>query len=105
MEDLYDDGKIKITPAQSLEEHDLFVGDLHCYLSRGILKECAGTDSVGLVQRIGAFNSDFLNRLPCRGISLERLGWALAKARISELEDEVGYFIREYNELKTKTDE
>ncbi len=93
---LYEEGNIKIYQAEIPEEHDLIVGDTHCYLPRGILRECAITDKEGLMQRLEAINSIFLNQLIKRGaVSLECLGWAISKARIIELEQEVSYFIPE----------
>ena len=105
MKDLYNDGKIRITPARTPEEHGLSVGNSYCYLLRGILKEFAETDSAGLAQMLININSDFLSQLLCEGVSMERLGWALAKARIKELDNEVNYFVREYNKLKARIDE
>jgi len=101
MKSLYDDDVIRIEQAKTPEEHDLYVGNQHYYLSRGILKECAEVDSEELGTRLWNINSEIISRIQnVEKISLERLGWAFAKARIKELEEEISYFIRESQEAK-----
>jgi len=103
MEDeLYKDDKITITQAETPDEHNVKVGTLYCYLSRGILRQLSTRDTRGLRQDLSNVNSDFLYGLDQQRIPLEQLGWALSKARISELEQEVQRFAGQYNELKAR---
>jgi len=97
---LYKDKVIGIYSAEAINEHDLIVGDAHCYLARGILRECAETDLKGLEQRLDLVNPFFLHHLFTQKISLEQVGWAISKARITELNREVDYFINQYHEAK-----
>jgi len=101
---LYKDDRITIAQTNVPGEHDVIAGISHCYLSRGILEQLCTKDASGLRNDLYNVNSDFLFSLRHQRISLEQLGWAIAKARINELEQEVGYHIREYNELKARTD-
>ena len=101
---LYKDSRITITQAETPDEHNVKVETLYCYLSRGILRQLSQRDTRGLRQDLSNVNSDFLYGLDQKRIPLEELGWALAKARMVELDREVQYFIREYNELKAKID-
>lgn len=100
--ELYKDDKITIYDTKVPDEHEIKAGNLFCYFSRGILRQLSTRNSEGLRQDLENVNRDFLMRLGRQGISLEELGWALSKARINELEQEVQYFVREYNELKTR---
>ncbi len=97
---LYKDGVIEIYSAEAIDEHDLIAGNAYCYLARGILRECSETDLKGLEQRLRAVNSDFLYQICSQEIPLERIGWAISKARITELGREVAYFINQYHEAK-----
>jgi hypothetical protein len=101
---LYKDGDIEVYSADTIDEHNLIVGNSYCYLSRGILKECSETDSAGLEQRLDAIHPFFLLQLHNQRVSLERVGWAISKARIKELEKEVAYFIDQYHEAKSASE-
>lgn len=89
--ELYDDGRIKIFRAEAPDEHNVEVGKNYCYFGRGILKELVRSDSKRLKQNLEAINPLFLGGLQTEGVSLEQLGCAISKARVSELEDEVEF--------------
>jgi len=101
---LYECDGIKIYEENIPDEHKVQVGTHFCHLPSGILKQLSQTDPKGLEQGLETVNPLFLNRLREQGISLEDLDWAISKARMVELDREVQYFVREYNELKAKID-
>ena len=89
---LYDDGTIAISMARDPSEHYLKVGRLGCYLHRGVLKALSEGDSERLRRGLTPRSLDLLYILEEQKLSLESLGWALAKARIKELEREARHF-------------
>lgn len=92
---LYDDGRIKINQADSPDEHEIYVDNSYLFVPRGVMKEWAEADSSRIRQGLVAMGQgDFPphSESPTIPISLDKLGWACAKARIRELEEEVGYF-------------
>ncbi|MEK6859903.1 MAG: hypothetical protein AABX54_03745 [Nanoarchaeota archaeon] len=86
---LYQDPQIKIYQRGSPNEHDIEAGKLYCYFGRGILKELAESDTERLRRSLEVMNPPFLFGLITSTLSLDRLGWAISKARISELEQEI----------------
>jgi hypothetical protein len=97
---LYEGDGIRIISARVPDEHDVYVGEIYCYLGRGILRECAELDTAGLIQRLKPVYWSFLNQVQESGVSVERLGWAFSKARITELERAVDYFRKENREAR-----
>jgi len=98
---LYKDNLLKIVCRDS-EEHEGLINEGDGYwvsyiLQRGLLKEFS-IDSPGNVQRklynATPFLLDSLNR---KDISSEKITRIFAQARINELEEEVSYFIDNYN--------
>ncbi len=87
---LYDSKKIKINYFRDLiDEHDLIIGDKHILLQRGVLEELAGTSSEEFKFKLHAINPDFDYSLKELNISYAEVGFAIAQARVNELEEEL----------------
>jgi len=96
---LYSGGHITISEAESSQEHNLSVGQIHCYLQRGILEDLANRQNIDSF-RASLYNVDstFLSQLEKSTVpenSIEHLAWAFAKARIKEVENERDYFMEQ----------
>lgn len=99
---VYKDERIVISQAESPDEHHLTVdgeNGAYCFLARGILRDFAERKDMGDIKRsFHAMNPNFLYNLEQRGVPLEIVAWSLSKARINELEKEVGYFVEKSRE-------
>ena len=88
--ELYSDKKIKVAYFRDLiDEHDLIIGNKHILLQRGVLEELARTSSEEFKFKLHAINPDLNYSLKELNISYAEVGFAIAKARISELEEEL----------------
>jgi len=95
---VYESGPVRVNFAREMDEYDLFFGDAHVYLGRGILEEITETtDPIRLresLERLGGYDvasaveetSDW---------NMARLGWALSQAQASEIERERDYYMGE----------
>lgn len=78
----------------SMGDYDLFVGKqgdcFHTYLQHGVMEELATVEEASqFSSRLCAVDPVFVNMLSRRDIPVERIAWALARARISYLEEEL----------------
>ncbi|MCK4650097.1 hypothetical protein KAT36_02590 [Candidatus Pacearchaeota archaeon] len=84
---LHNDGNIRIHKSvNGVDEHDVIIGENHIFLNRGIMSNWA-TASITEI-RLCYFNLrgiDYETENPF--VPIKEFGWALAKARIRELED------------------
>ncbi len=83
---LYNDGKIRIhKSASGTDEYDVIIGKNYIFLNRGIMSEWANASTTEI--RLGYLNlkgTDYESENS--SVPIEEFGWALAKARIRELE-------------------
>jgi hypothetical protein len=88
--DLYDDGKIQIREnPRDYEGHIVTIGQESYIFPSRVLADLYKRSSAGsLVESLNAMNSDIYPALQETDISPEQFGWALAKARVKELEKE-----------------
>ncbi|MEK6823854.1 MAG: hypothetical protein AABY06_02350 [Nanoarchaeota archaeon] len=88
--ELYSDQKIKVTYFRDLiDEHDLIIGDKHILLQRGVLEELARTSSEEFKFKLHAIDPDFNYSLKKLNLSYAEIGFAIAQARVNELEEEL----------------
>lgn len=89
---LYEDDRIKISRSPvEIDGHDLIIGNnpYPYFLARGILKDWAGMQPEQFKQSLLAYDRRILECLEQAQIPIETIGWALAKAKIRSLEDEL----------------
>lgn len=83
---LYEDGRIRISMAESPDEHNVYVDGQYLFLPRGVLKEWAEADSTRIRYGLVAMSrGDFPPPTNQDRIGLDKFGWACAKARLNEL--------------------
>lgn len=96
--------EIKVTDFRSPEEHELFIDEegefVSFILPRGYVKEYSRKTSDEIWKNLFSTNQNLAAYLIDRDISWERFARVLSHTRINELEDEVSYFIEEYNRSK-----
>ena len=85
---LYDVGKIKIVYQLERDGHGVFIDGQFIFLARGVLEELARTPGRDLIYRLNLVDDGFGYILEREGITPIALGFAIAQARISELEKE-----------------
>ena len=85
--ELYNDGNMRIhKSAHGIDEHDVVIGEKYIFLDRGIMSNWA-TASVTEI-RLCYFNLRGIDyEVENSSVPVREFGWALAKARIRELED------------------
>jgi hypothetical protein len=99
---LYQDNFIIISMRdRDLTEHNVSVGDAYCLLQKGVLEDLSKRREIGSFARsLQTVNYDFALKLKEQRFSLENLAWAMAKARMNELERERDYFIGQAREAR-----
>jgi len=101
---LYDDGRVRIHVSERFpDEHDVVINDNYIYLSRGIMEEWAGADPNRIASGYLAMRSVHYE-MEHPGVPINEFGWALAKARIVEVQKRSDLFMREARESKDKYD-
>lgn len=86
---LYNDGTIKIEEnPQDWEGHIVTIGKESYIFPSRVLSDLYGRENdETLMQGLNAMNPFIKEGMKIANVSPERLGWALAKARVKELED------------------
>lgn len=96
---LYEDHRYMIsTAAQDTDCHHLLVNNAQAYLSRGIFREIARSNTTRLRNSLEMVGQQVLNEILTQNIPLEEVGWALAKAAIKDQEDYASYLSDQMNE-------
>ena len=100
---LYEGRKIRIIYQPEADAHHLIIGENLIVLERGILDELSRTSPEGLEMKLDAVNpsSDYI--LKSEGLTYEAVGWAIAQARLVELEDELNYAYSNLNQRLYKS--
>ena len=99
-EELYKDNLFKISSDQYPDCHHLWIKDHYFYLDRGILNDLSRRDTESLRSGLGAMSAgvvDYVMRQ--NNLSYDALGWAMARAKMAEMEDEISYHISENQKI------
>ena len=103
---LYEDDSLKVTYRNS-EEHEFLINEgtdqkewVPYILYRGFLKEFSRNSPEYVQRKIYNANPFLWDHLSRKNISSEKIVRVLAQSRINELEEEVSYFIDQYNRAK-----
>lgn len=75
--------------------HWFYIGEAGYFLDRSILEELACTEAEDIRKKLRSVNDLIVENLHEKGISMETAGYVFARARITELEEERNYFMRE----------
>lgn len=86
---LYEGRKMKITYQPKADAHNLVIGDNLIVLERGVLEELSRTPIEGLTAKLNAINPLSEDIFKKENITYEAIGFAIAQARIIELEEEL----------------
>ncbi|MBT6690493.1 hypothetical protein HN903_02170 [archaeon] len=91
---LYEDERYMIgVSSMGTDEHNLLVNDSYAFLGRGIFNELARADVRRLESSLRMVGEEVWHEMRKRNISLEELGWVLAKAAIKDKEDYASYLV------------
>jgi hypothetical protein len=77
---LYNDDKIKIEAAASIEDHDMYIGKEYFLIQRGILRDWALTKRGELESKLYNRNTNYIMSLKKEEITVDGLHLALCQA-------------------------